>query len=229
MWVRLSKEENKPGIVLFDYDPSRSEEVPMKLLDGFNGYLQVDGYGGYKKVCVENNLTRVGCWAHARRKFFEASKVGSGKNLGKHAINLIQKLYDIEKRKSRKQETEIALDKIKLFLEENKNKAPPNSLISQAISYTLNEWGTLTSYLADEKIRIDNNLVEGAIRPFTIGRKNWLFSATTDGADASALFYSLIETAKLNKINPQTWLTKVLKEICYCKTLEDFEKLLPLR
>jgi transposase len=237
MWVR-----HRPGdqpILLFDYDPTRKSEVPVRLLEGFKGYLQVDGYVGYDHVCSKGDLIRVGCWDHCRRKFNDASKTSSGRGVGKKGLDKLKAIYKIEKeirhlcpdkkREIRQKESRPLLDDFKKWLDEVREKITPKSVAGKAINYAFNEWTTLVKYLEDGRINISNAWVENAIRPFCIGRKNWLFSDSAHGAHASAMFYSLIETAKLNLLDPFDYLNKMLDKLPHAETLEDFEKLLPLK
>ena len=242
MWLIRGGPPDRP-VVLYEYDPSRSEEVPLRLLDGFKGTLQTDGYAGYNKVCREQGLTRIGCWDHARRKFVEASKAAPAKRKGAKvskadvAIGKIRKLYAIEKRirdldleektRQRQQRAQPVLDDLKAWLEKNVTRVPRNSLTYQAMQYTLNQWELLIGYLADGRLHISNALAENAIRPFAVGRKNWLFADTPRGAKASATVYSLIETAKANGLEPFTYLHHVLQHIGAASTVEDIEALLP--
>ncbi|RMG33956.1 MAG: IS66 family transposase [Gammaproteobacteria bacterium] len=241
MWVIRG---GPPGqsVVLFEYDSSRSEEVPVRLLDGFTGVLQTDGYAGYNRVCRENDITRIGCWDHARRKFVEASRAApkkKGQKVSKAdvAISKIRKLYAIEQRieqlppeektRQRQQLATPVLEDLKSWLVENTLRVPKDSLTYKAMAYTLNQWALLTGYLADGQLRISNALAENAIRPFAIGRKNWLFADTPRGAKASATVYSLIETAKANGLEPLAYLQHVLRHIGGAQTLEQIEALLP--
>lgn len=242
MWVIRGGPPDKP-IVLFEYDTSRSEEVPLRLLAGFKGVLQSDGYAGYNRVCRENEITRIGCWDHARRKFVEASRAAPVKKKGAKvskadvAIGKIRKLYAIEQRieklppeektRQRRQLAQPVLDNLKTWLEKNRSRVPKNSLTYKAIQYTLNQWDLLVGYLADGRLNISNALAENAIRPFAVGRRNWLFADTPRGARASATIYSLIETAKANDVEPFAYLHHVLQHIGNARTVEDIEALLP--
>ena len=242
MWLIRGGPPDKP-VVLFEYDASRSEEVPMRLLDGFKGTLQTDGYAGYNKVCRDNDITRIGCWDHARRKFVEASKAAPAKKRGSKvskadvAIGKIRKLYRIEdkikdlssdEKRQKRQELSIPLlEELKGWLEKNISRVPKDSLTFKAMYYTLNQWELLIGYCGDGKLHISNALAENAIRPFALGRKNWLFSDTSRGAKASATCYSLIETAKANGLEPFKYLHHVLSKIAAAQTVEDVEVLLP--
>ena len=237
MWLRHAPFGDP--IVLYDYAPSRAGAVPIELLEGFSGTLQVDGYDGYSAACKKYNLQRIGCWDHVRRKFFDASKSNNGKNIGKKGVALIDKLYKIERRieklsseerlQIRQSESLPLLEKIKLWIDELRPKITPKSLGGKAVNYAYNEWKYLTQYAEDPKLNISNIWIENAVRPFAVGRRNWLFSASVDGAKASAMYYSLIETAKKNGFEPFDYLSKMLDKLPHAETVDDFEKLLPLK
>lgn len=247
MWVSLG---GPPGLqsVLFHYDPSRSGDVPLNLLEGFKGYLQTDGYAGYNAACREYQLTHVGCMDHARRKFIEAQEAQPKGKKAKPskadtALGYINKLYHIERQinglkekvaytpeqvATYRQEYSVpVLDKLKAFLEKTQPKVPADSLTGKAITYMLNQWAKLTVYCTDGELRISNILAENAIRPFVIGRKAWLFADSSQGAKASATCYSLVETAKLNGLEPYEYLHTVLSKLPYAETVEQIESLLP--
>src|SRR5690554_18808 len=244
MWV-IRGGPPKQLSVLFEYDPSRAGSVAVRLLDDFEGVLQADGYSGYSKVCKENNLTRIGCWDHARRKFVEAEKSAKSKaKANKNAVsktgmalNYIRKLYrvesniadktDAERLKARREVSVPILNEFKLWLEHNATKIMKGSALRKAIDYTLNQWQYLIGYCERGDLMISNALAENAIRPFAIGRKNWLFADTRKGAEASAACYSLIETAKANKLEPQAYIKHILNCISEADTLEKLEALLP--
>src|SRR5690606_29798354 len=200
-------------VILYDYDPSRGGAVPKRLLAGYTGYLQTDGYEGYKSVVQENGIVHVGCLAHARRRFVDAVKAqGKGNGKGKqkkagvapHALDLIQKLYRVEKQakdftpEERKAYRDTyarpVIDKLRAWLDTHRPQVPPKTATGEALKYLADQWDKLVRYLDDGRIAIDNNLTENAIRPFVVGRKNWLFSDTVKGVTASANLYSLIET-----------------------------------
>jgi transposase len=242
MWVIRGGPPDKPA-VMFHYDPSRSGQVPVRLLDDFNGVLQADGYSGYAQVCKANRITRIGCWDHARRKFVEASKAAEVKKAkgppakADVALGKIRKLYALESRiadqepdKKRRARQEIAipvLDDLKAWLEKNITRLPKGGLTHKAMQYTLNQWDTLVGYCEDGRLNISNALAENAIRPFAVGRKAWLFSDTPQGAHASATCYSLIETAKANQLEPYGYIKYLLDHIGAADTLEKLEALLP--
>ena len=242
MWLIRGGPPDQP-VVLFHYDASRSEEVPLRLLDGFEGVLQTDGYAGYNKVCRDHPITRIGCWDHARRKFVEASKAAPSKKKGQQvskadvAIGKIRKLYAIEDRiqdlepeektAQRQKLSQPVLDDLQEWLQTNSHRVPKDSLTYKAIQYTLNQWDLLVGYGGDGRLHISNALAENAIRPFAVGRRNWLFADTSRGAKASATIYSLIETAKANGLEPYDYLHHVLTHIAAADTVEKIEALLP--
>ena len=191
MWVSLGGPPGQQS-VLFHYDPSRSGDVPLNLLDGFKGYLQTDGYAGYNAACKKYELTSVGCMDHARRKFKEAQYAQpKGKKTkpskADKALGYINKLYHIERQINglkekatftpeqvaayRQEHSVPVLDKLKVFLEKTQPKVPADSLTGKAITYMLNQWSKLIVYCTNGELRISNILAENAIRPFVIGRR----------------------------------------------------------
>jgi len=235
MWVRARP--GKDPIILFDYDPTRSGTVPVKLLEGFSGHLQVDGYGGYNEVTSRADVSRGGCFMHLRRKFFEAAKVSKKDGLGKHGLKYIVGLYAVEEEcrelpfetryLERQKHSKPILDEMHNWILETKPKVPPQTAIGRAFSYAHDEWQYLISFMNDGRYEMDNGFVENIIRPFAIGRKNWLFSDTVDGAIASSNIYSMVVTAKANGLEPYAYLRFILERLPLAKTVEDFEKLLP--
>jgi hypothetical protein len=241
MWLVRGGPPDQP-VVIFHYAASRGEEIPSRLLDGFEGVLQTDGYAGYNQVCRNNPITRIGCWDHARRKYVEASKAAPAKKKGQKvskadvAIGKIRKLYAIEDRikdlepdqktEQRSKLSRPVLDDLKTWLQINSARVPKDSLTAKAIQYTLNQWELLIGYCDDGRLHISNALAENAIRPFAVGR-NWLFADTSRGAQASATIYSLIETARANGLEPYGYLHHVLRHIAAADTVEKIEALLP--
>lgn len=246
MWVTRGGPPDRPS-VLFAYDPSRSGEVAARLLDGFTGTLQVDGYSGYAAVCEQQGIRRIGCMDHARRKFVEAARAGAGgKKKGKAkgqvskadvALGHIRHLYRIEqeiadripeeKYRARQALSAPKLEAFKDWLIKHQSRTLKDSLTRKAIDYALNQWEFLAGYCDDGHLHISNALAENAIRPFAVGRKAWLFADTSRGAHASAAMYSLIETAKANDLEPRGYLLHVLERIGAADTLESLEALLP--
>ena len=239
LWLQRGGPPEQP-IVLYDYDPSRSQSVPSRLLEGYAGYLQSDGYSGYNAVVSKNQLIHVGCMAHARRKFSEAVKAqGKSKKAGKaqHGLALIQKLYRVEKqarafspadRHTHRQAHAVPiLARLRSWLDASVATAPPGTATGKALNYLNNEWDKLVRYLDDGRLEIDNNRAENAIRPFVVGRKNWLFSASVAGVKSSANLYSLIETAKANGLEPYAYLRHIYAQLPSALTVQDVEALLP--
>ncbi|QWF69449.1 IS66 family transposase [Methylomonas paludis] len=244
MWVTLGGTPGQPS-VLFEYDPTRSQEVPLRLLEGFSGYLQTDGYAAYNAACIINHIIQLGCWDHARRKFKEAQDAQPKPKKGKqhkaskadHMLSLINTLYMIERQiktlsaaerfQQRCKRSLPVLKKLRAYLDDNQHKVPKDSLTGKAMTYMSNQWDKLMVYCSNGELNISNILAENAIRPFVMGRKAWLFSDTPKGAQASAIHYSLIETAKANGLEPCAYLTHVLKALPYADTVEKIEALLP--
>jgi transposase len=238
MWVLRSTLPTSSA-VLFRYEPTRSGDVAKELLRDFTGALMVDGYEGYNATCIKNAITRLGCWAHARRKFIEAQKTQPKGKTGKadQAIAYIQQLYRIEqsisdktsdeKYQARQQQSQPILDKLKHWLDKSLSQVPPKTALGKALYYLDSQWLRLINYMQSGDYPIDNNAAENAIRPFVIGRKNWLFSASQHGATASANLYGLIETAKANGLEPYAYLKRVFIELPNATTLEQIENLLP--
>jgi transposase len=239
LWLQRGGPPDQP-VVLYDYDPGRGASVPKRLLAGFTGYLQTDGYDGYNAVVAENALTHVGCMAHARRKFSEAHKAqGKNKKKGKahQGLVLIQKLYRVEKQARRlsveerytrrQQQARPVLDELRGWLDDSLPLVPPTSATGKAMHYLRREWEKLIRYLEDGRLEIDNNGAENAIRPFVVGRKNWLFSASVKGVTSSANLYSLIETAKANGLEPYAYLRYLFTALPKAETVEVIETLLP--
>jgi transposase len=240
MWLMASLQPDP--IVLFRYEPTRSGQIPLDWLKDCapnQSALMVDGYSGYQQACNQYQLKRLGCWAHARRLFVDAQKLHPKGKTGKAdiALSAIQKLYRIErqikdqspehKQSVRQQQALPIIHKLKTWLDGTRANVLPKSKLRQALNYLHNQWEHLIGYLDDGHYPIDNNPAERTIRPFTIGRKNWIFSTSQAGAKASANLYSLIETAKANGLNTFDYLHQCLKVLPNANTLEDIEALLP--
>ena len=238
MWVQTGGPPGK-SVVIFDYDPSRSGEVPVRLLDGYRGYLMTDGYDGYNKIASIDGIERLVCFAHVRRRFVDAVKVQPKGKRGRadEAVAMIGKLYrierdhkdasDEERLMARQQLSVPVLAALHTWMEQALPVVAPKSVLGTALSYLRDYWGMLTRYTERGDLPIDNNRCENAIRPFVVGRRAWLFSDTPAGAHASAVIYSLVETAKANGLEPYTWLRRVLRDLPAAKTVEDVEALLP--
>lgn len=227
-------------IVLFEYDPHRTQAVARRLLSEAQGYVQTDGLGSYKILEHQPGVTRIGCNMHGRRRFERAFKTGSHKTrpLSEKGLQYYRKLYKIEakikaltpdqKQKIRQQEAVPLWASFKEWVQSIQEKVPPKSDLGGAIHYFLSEYDLLTGYLKDSRLEMDNGFIERAIRKFAIGRNNWLFSDTEAGAESSAVLYSLVVTAKINGVNPYKALLQGIKWLATAKTIEDYQKITEL-
>ncbi|MEJ2467439.1 MAG: IS66 family transposase [Candidatus Thiodiazotropha sp.] len=235
MWIFRRGDPERP-VLVYQYAPTKA------FLDDFQGFVQTDGYGGYDFVDHLPGVRHVGCMAHARRKFQEVI-TAQGKNRKRgsadQALAYIGKLYRLESdaraaRLDPDQILSMRQNQVKPLLQEfhgwllkRSFQTPPKGALGKAISYTLKQWPRLTGYLEDGIVTPDNNAAENAIRPFVVGRKNWLFSGTPQGAEASALLYSLIETAKTNGHEPYSYLRHVFQQLPLVTTVDGYRALLP--
>ena len=238
MWVQASGPPERP-VILFDYTTSRAQEVPLRLLGDYRGYVMTDDYAGYNALALQPGVERLACMVHARRKFVEAQKVQPKGKTGRADIVLamMSKLYGIERELKdacdeqrfigRQERSLPVLAELKSWLEKTQSQVTPQSVLGKAVNYLANNWSRLERYVEAGHLPIDNNLAERAIKPFVIGRKAWLFSDTPKGATASAQIYSLVETAKVNGQEPYTWLRHVLERLPHASSVEDYEALLP--
>ena len=243
MWLARG---GPPGriVILYRYRPTHAAYNAKEFLEGFKGYLQTDGNEVYDAVVkVLPEIIHVGCFAHARRKFFDASKATKTPQSAEEGLKYIRKLYEIEnklrdevknKKKTeseflveRKAQTDPILDSFKTWLNKRANEVLPSALLGKAVAYTLKQWDKLVRYLESPYLTPDNNTSENAIRPFVCGRKNWLFNKSPKGADSSCGMYSLIEAAKQNGIEPLLYLRELFEKAPLASTQEDWEKLLP--
>ncbi|MCR4442719.1 MAG: IS66 family transposase [Peptococcaceae bacterium] len=230
-----------PPIILYEYQTTRASKHPRRFLSGFKGYLHVDGYAGYNDL---PDITLVGCWAHARRKFDEALKAlpDSKRSAGvaaKEGLEFCNRLFAIERDikdaapderyKIRLVRSRPVLDAFLAWLKSQKPQVLPKSSFGQAIKYCLSQWNKLEAFLQDGRLELDNNRSERSIKPFVIGRKNWLFANTPRGAQASAITYSIIETAKENSLSPFHYLCYLFEKLpnMDIKDKNALDKLLP--
>ena len=237
MWLIASFEQTP--VILYQYAMSRSRQHPLDLLSPHTQALMVDGYEGYQAACDDYDIERLGCWSHARRKFADAQKAAPKGKSGKadQALAFIQGLYRVETKVKdeppdkryaiRQKEALPIIKKIEKWLDKSLQHMLPSSKMGEALTYLKNQWDRLTAYLTDGAYPIDNNAAERAIRPFTIGRKNWMFAKSQAGAKASANLYSLIETAKANGVNPYEYLKVVFTRLPNMTTKDDLGELLP--
>jgi transposase len=237
MWVYKTGGD-KPSAIIFKYEDTREGKNAKDFLKGFKGYLQTDAYSGYKTI-QDEGVIHAGCMAHARRKFADIVKTTKKKDtLAHQAILKISKLYRIEKeikdlspneRKERRQKEAIPiLNNFKEWLDHYAEKVPPKGPIGKAIAYSRNNWTELTRYLDEGKLEIDNNPTERCVKPFALGRRNWLFAGNVKGAEAGANLYSLIETCKSHNLNPYNYMKDILEKLAKPKPdLTTLVSLLP--
>ena len=211
------------SIVLYEYQPTKKAEHAETFLRGFNGWLHADGYQGYHKL--PGNIRVVGCWAHARRKFDEAlqtlpkemqkdSPAAIGECYCSRLFKLEQAFAELtpeERYEKRLEQAKPVLDALLSWANEMQAKTAPKSALGRAIHYLLEQWPYLARYLEDGRLELSNNRAERSMKPFVMGRKNWLFANTPGGAQASAMIYSLIETAKENGLDPYRYLLWILQ------------------
>ena len=235
MWVYSSIRESSKPIRIFEYKPDRKAENPQKFLENFSGTLISDGYGGYNNIAGAVNAY---CWAHARRKFYEALPADMkdvSDTLAYTGLKKIAKLFAIEKEidtfppedkvKIRQEKSKPLVDDFFSWCADAQNKSLTRSKIGKAIQYALNLEKGLRVYLDDGLVPMTNSLNERNIRPFTVSRKNWLFSASTKGADASASIFSLIETAKANRLSPFDYIEYILEIMPQIDIIQHPEKI----
>ena len=222
--------------VFFDYQKGRGRDGPKKHLKNYIGFLQTDGYKAYDDFASRKEITLVGCMAHARRYFFDAQK--NDPDRAEWMLLRLQQLYKIERharehqlsfdrRYEERQKNAVPIMKeIKTWLDENVYAVLPQSAIGKAFQYMLNQWPRLENYLLDGRLEIDNNLVENAIRPIALGRKNYLFAGSHNGAEQAAAIYTLVANAKLQQVEPFAYLRDILKRISE-HPYKDIDQLLP--
>jgi transposase len=243
MWVTTGG-AGKARVALYQYARTRSAGFITEFLSSYKGYLQTDGYDGYTAIGEKEGIVHVGCWAHARRKFVEALKISQGQSSAAEMLALIGILYDIEREQrkrffgeggsndesafliARRSAAAPILARIDAFLSVKAVDLPPQTALGKAISYTRDMWPRLVRYIECPYLTPDNNEAERAIRPFTVGRKNWVLSGGPRGAFASAALYSFIETAKLCEVEPYYYLRHVLTKLPTTET-ESLSSLLP--
>ena len=247
MWVYRGGDPDHPALV-YQYHPRRSGQVAADFIgNDYQGYVQSDAFTGYDRLEQNPGIRHLGCWAHVRRKFVDVIKVKkkirsnrkNPKTLADEAVVYIRGLYRIEKHaheqqmgpdqivKLRQTEAGAILEEFKIWLEIKKPIVPPKSLLGKAINYALSNWQRLIVYIEDGRLKPDNNAAENAIRPFVIGRKNWLFAGHPRGAEASATFFSLIETAKADGLEPYAYLRYVFETLPLIEKEDGYRSLLP--
>ena len=223
-----------PALVYYQYALSRSGDVPVKYFEGYQGYVQADAYRGYDKLFKNALVKEVGCWAHARRKFVECESTAKARC--QELLKLISKLYAVEAqaktlRQRLKARIKISADVLKTILAKLHNwslEELPESPFGKAMQYCLNNWKALTRYVYDPHLDIDNNSMERLLRPLAVGRKNWMFTGSKDGGHSAAIIYTLINSCKLNKVDPYAYLVDVIGRLS-TKNYADISDLLPNR
>jgi transposase len=232
IWCYLGDEVNP--YTVYDYTPNRQRDGPARWLEGYEGYLQADAYGGYDGVFHSQNVTEVACWAHARRKFYDAQDSDEERSM--QMLALIGQLYQIERDSKelsdalrvavRKERSVPILEKIKTWLDREQEIVLPRSPMATAITYAQNQWAALNTYVTQGFLNIDNNASERALKRVALGRKNWLFAGNDAAAENHARLWSLIATCERHKLDPQRYLTSVLAKIGTTPA-EDLRQFLP--
>lgn len=227
---------NDPPAVLYRYSPDRRAERPAAHLESFSGVLQVDGYPGFEPLSLRDDIVLAACWAHARRKLWEVHQA-TGSPIAQEVLRRIAALYAIEaeirgksaagRQAVRDHRARPIVDDLKPWLELQMQRLPRRSGLAEAIRYALARWPALCRFLDDGRIDLDNNTVERAIRPVTLGRKNALFAGSDGGADRWATISTLITTAKLNDVEPQAWISDVLQRMTDGHSISRVDNLLP--
>ena len=219
LWTYVG-DEHHPYIV-YDFTPTRSAQGPLGWLGKWRGFLQADAYAGYDKLYARGDVKEVACWAHTRRKYFDAQESDPARSVW--MLEMIRRLYVVEKEATerdaptrqilRQSQSRPILEQIRLWLTEQQAQVLPRSPIAQAIGYTLNQWQALVVYTTDPRLSIDNNVAERALRRVAIGRKNWLFSGHDESAQNHAILWSLIASVQRHEIDVQFYLRSVLAHL----------------
>jgi transposase len=243
MWVRVAGPKHQ-RIILFDYNPGRSGAVADALIEGCSGYLQSDGYRVYTGASARADLIHVGCFAHARRRLFEALKalpkeVRKRDSAAYEGVRRIDELYliereikecsDEERTRIRRERAVPQLESLFEWATRLQQDTMPSGKLGDALGYLVKQWPKLCRYVDDGRLAMDTNLAENAVRPFALGRKNWLYADTVKGAKASAALYSIVSTARANGLEPYAYLKHLFTELPKAQTVEDFEALLPFK
>ena len=221
LWAYTPSQHEELKAVVYNFCESRAGSHAKAFLENWQGTLVVDDYSGYKQLMGER-ITEAGCWAHARRKFFELH-AASKSQIAQQALLLIGQLYELERQEHsasaderlriRQQQSRPLIDKLYNWLTEHRVKVPEGSATAKAMDYTLRRWSALTEFLADAQVPIDNNWVENQIRPIALGRKNWLFAGSLRAGQRAAALMSLIQSAKLNGHDPHAYLKDVMDKL----------------
>jgi transposase len=225
-----------PPLAVYVYAQNRKSEQPLAHLAGFAGVVQVDGYAGYRALAQKNSVSLAFCWAHVRRRFYELAAAGPAP-IASEALERIGALYSIEsqirgqnpdvRRDARQEKSRLVLAELEPWLREKLALISQKTKLAEAIRYALSRWDGLTRFLDDGRIEIDSNIVERAIRPIALNRKNALFAGSDGGGENWAIIASLIETCKLNGANPHAYLSEVLGKIVGGHLVSRIDELLP--
>ena len=243
LWVARGGPPAEP-VLVYRYEPSRGGHVAAAIIGDYQGYVQTDGYEAYDRPCSQPGIRHLGCWSHVRRPFKEAAdalgKVSRRAGAALQALSFIAKLYRAESELSkyraedpdrfvaeRRVRVEPVLEQLHRWLQQKHAQVLPGSALGKAVAFALGQWPKLIRYLEHAQLTPDNNACEQAIRPFVVGRKNWLFSGSPRGAAASATLYSLIETAKANGREPYWYLRELFEQLPHAHTHADYLSLLP--
>lgn len=221
VWAYATSQFSKTSAVVYDFSPSRAGEHARNFLRGWKGNLVCDDFGGYK-ASFELGVTEIGCMAHARRKFFELHATNKS-TLAEQALRYIQLLYEIEsevrdlepdsRQRIRQEKAVPVMERLHAWMIGQRDLVPEGSAISRALDYSLKRWAALSRYLDDGAVPIDNNWVENQIRPWALGRKNWLFAGSLRSGKRAAAIMSLIQSARLNRHDPYAYLKDVLTRL----------------
>lgn len=230
-WVYHSPEQK---LVYFDYRKGRGENGPKEILEKYEGLLQCDGYGVYDKIGKKKGIQLAGCLVHLRRKYYEAKD--NDKAMSDYALDIFKRIYqmetelkgiDPEERKDQRKKSILPLlNELKQWVDENRHKVLPKSPIGKAMNYSIMQWPKIMRILEDGRFELDNNLIENKIRPLALGRKNYLFAGSHDGARRIAMMYSFMGSCAANGINPAVWLKTILQKINDMK-LSELNSILP--
>ena len=219
MWIYASRE----GHHFYDFTASRKRDGPLAILEDFQGYIHADAYPGYGQLYLPGQAIEVACWAHARRKSTESESTDPA--LAAEAVDLIRQLYAIERasanlgddarRDVRQAQARPILECIRAWLDLNEARTLPKSPIGKAIGYAIRQWDALCRYTEDGRLSIDNNAAERGLRPFAIGRKNWLFFQQDTGGKTAAIIATLLRTALAIDIDPHAYFRDLLVRIAH--------------
>lgn len=222
-WVYACHHRRQKPLITYDFSRSRSQQAPIKFLANYQGYLQADAFPGYDVLYAHGEIQEVACWAHARRKYKEVTVLMKAPGRAHEALRFIGKLYsierqikalpDAERQQQRREKSTPVLNQFKAWLDIQANAVLPKSALGNAVQYSLKNWDALCRYTEQGFLEADNNFAERCMRPIALGRKNFLFVGSERGGRAAAIYYSLMESCKANKINPLTYMTYLLSNV----------------